>query len=134
MDGRHFMLTTRVVNVAEHKKIAVNSNICTMYLEAVTGCPGQQQKMTIAAAVTSGDMYTLFIGKTGVFFTPDGVAWDARVIDYIQQPVSFSEALKMPFYRFGVLSGNRSQIFLGAKQGNLESGFEKHREAQSFSG
>ena len=37
MDGRHFTLTTRVSNVAAHKKLAVNCNICTMYVEVSTG-------------------------------------------------------------------------------------------------
>ncbi len=133
MDGRHFTLTTRVSNVASHKKLAVNSNICTMYVDVSTGPVGAVRKMTLAVAVTSGDMYSLFIGKSGVFVTPDGVTWDAQVIDYIQQPVSFSEALKMPFFRFGAFIGKQIDKFFSARSKEFETGFEKSvAQAQSY--
>ena len=133
MDGRHFTLTTRVTNLATHKKLAVNSNICTMYVNVSTGPVGAVRNMTLAVAVTSGDMYNLFIGKSGVFITPDGVAWDAQVIDYIQQPVSFSEALKMPFFRFGTFIGKQIDKFFSARSKEFETGFEKSvAQAQSF--
>ena len=133
MDGRHFTLTTRVTNLAAHKKLAVNSNICTMYVDVSTGSVGAVRKMTIAVAVTSGDMYNLFVGKSGVFMTPDGVTWDAQVIDYIQQPVSFSEALKMPFFRFGTFIGKQIDKFFSARSKEFETGFEKSvAQAQSF--
>ena len=133
MDGRHFTLTTRVSNVAAHKKLAVNCNICTMYVEVSTGQVGAIRKMTLAVAVTSGDMYNLFIGKSGVFVTPDGITWDAQVIDYIQQPVSFSEALRMPFYRFGTFIGKQIDKFFSARTKEFETGFEKSvAQAQSY--
>ncbi len=133
MDGRHFTLTTRVSNVAAHKKLAVNCNICTMYVEVSTGQVGAVRKMTLAVAVTSGDMYNLFIGKSGVFVTPDGITWDAQVIDYIQQPVSFSEALRMPFYRFGTFIGKQIDKFFSARTKEFETGFEKSvAQAQSY--
>ncbi len=133
MDGRCFKLATRVASIADHKAIATRSNICTMYIDAQTGKKDALRKMQLAVAVTSGDMYDLFVGKYGVFFTPDGTVWDAKVVDYIQQPVSFSEALKMPFYRFGVFIGKQVDKFFSAQSKEFEQGFDKTMtQAQNF--
>lgn len=125
MDGRHFTLVTMVGALAEHKKIAVRSDICVVYFEAVSGLPGALRKMTLAAAVTSGNMRNLFIGKSGIFLTADGTVWDARVIDFIQQPVSVSEAMGLPFYRFGEFIGKQADRFFTARSNTVQQAIEK---------
>ena len=133
MDGRCFKLAIRVSNVAEHKKIAERSNICIMYMDAQTGQPNALKKMQLAVAVTHGDMYNLFVGKSGVFFTADGAVWDAKVTDFIQQPVSVSEAIRMPFYRFGAFLGKQMDKFFSARTKEFETGFDKTMtQAQKF--
>ena len=133
MDGRCFKLAIRVTSVAEHKKIAERSDICIMYIDAQTGQADALKKMQIAVAVTHGDMYNLFVGKSGVFFTADGKVWDAKVTDFIQQPVSISEAIRMPFYRFGSFLGKQMDKFFSARTKEFESGFDKTMtQAQNF--
>ena len=133
MDGRCFKLAIRVTNVAEHKKIAERSNICIMYIDAQTGKTDALKKMQLAVAVTHGDMYNLFIGKCGVFFTADGTVWDAKVTDFIQQPVSISEAIRMPFFRFGNFLGKQMDKFFSARTKEFETGFDKTMaQAQTF--
>ena len=133
MDGRCFKLAIRVTNVAEHKKIAERSNICIMYIDAQTGKMDALKKMQLAVAVTNGDMYNLFVGKCGVFFTADGTVWDAKVTDFIQQPVSISEAIRMPFIRFGAFLGKQMDKFFSARTKEFETGFDKTMtQAQTF--
>ena len=133
MDGRCFKLAIRVSSVAEHKKVAERSDICIMYLDAQTGNAANLKKMQLAAAVTHGDMNNLFVGKYGVFYTPDGTVWDAKVIDFIQQPVSISEAIKMPFYRFGTFLGKQMDKFFSARTKEFETGFDKTMtQAQTY--
>ncbi len=133
MDGRCFRLATRVVSIPEHKMIAERSNICIMYVDLQTGARENLRKQQVAVAVTSGDMYNLFVGKSGVFFSPDGTVWDAKVVDYIQQPVSFSEALRMPFYRFGIFFGKQIDKFFSARSKEFEQGIDKTlTQAQQF--
>jgi hypothetical protein len=133
MDGRCFKLAIRVTNVAEHKKIAERSNICIMYIDAQTGQANALRKMQLAVAVTHGDMNNLFAGKSGVFFTADGTVWDAKVTDFIQQPVSISEAIKMPFYRFGSFLGKQMDKFFSARAKEFETGFDKTMtQAQTY--
>jgi len=126
MDGRHFRFCLKVANREEHKKIAEKSNICTMYVRVSRQVPGGNIESTeIAAAVTSGTMNNLFIGKTGVFFTPDGDEWDAQTVDFIKQPVSFSEALRMPFGLLGDFIRRQSERFTTTRYKELESSIEK---------
>ena len=133
MDGRCFHMATRVTSIADHKKIATRSNICTMYIVAQTGQPKALKTLQLAVAVTSGDMYNLFVGKYGIFYTHDGLAWDAKVVDFILQPVSISEALQMPFIRFGALIGKQLDKFFSARSKEVETGLDKtFTQAQKF--
>ncbi len=125
MDGRHFTLTMPVKLLAEHKAIATQSDICVAYVEATTGLPGALRKQLLAVAITSGNMRNLFVGKRGVFFGADGDIWDAKVIDFIQQPVSVSEALRQPFYRFGEFLGKQADKFLAARGTDAQKAMEK---------
>jgi hypothetical protein len=122
MDARHFDLNVKVKDIKQHKKIAARSNICVMYLK-LTAKDGETVLSTnVATAVTSGNILNLYIGKRGVFFTPDGKEWDAEVIDFIQQPVSISEALKMPFTKLGKFLKKQTDKFKTSTYSKLESG------------
>ncbi len=124
MDGRHFTLATIITDVAAHKAIAQQSDICVMYLEATTGPVGAVRTMKLAVAVTSGHMRSLFVGKYGVFFTGNDETWDAKVIDFIQQPVSISEAFVMPFLRFGEFIGRQADKFFSTQSSTIQKNME----------
>ena len=113
MDGRHFTLTVKVKNPAEHKRIIKSSNICVIYVEISR--LSQDKKLSgelIAAAVTGGTMRSFFIGKHGVFFDSDGQIYDAVIRDIVEQPVSIGEAFKAPFFLFAdFLSKQTEKIF-----------------------
>ena len=108
MDGRRFTLAIPVSNLAEHKKIVAKSDICVIYVEISRGLPNALVKQTLAVAVTSGNIRNLFIGKRGVFFDAAAGEFDAKVIDFIEQPVSIGEALKSPFYKFASFVGSQA--------------------------
>ena len=96
-----------------------------MYLELSTGTADKLRKMTLAVAITSGTMRNIFVGKHGVYLTADNTEWDAKIIDLVQQPVSFTEALQTPFYRFGEFVGKQADRFFSAKVQNMESDVTK---------
>lgn len=131
MDGRCFSLCMVVEDPALHKKIAEASNICVMYLDAVTGTGPAEKKIKIAAAVTSGHMRHLFVGKSGVFYNADGTIWDARVFDFIQQPVSIREALVMPFYKFAEFLQKQADKFFSARSKQYEDTVAKDIQSKS---
>ena len=116
MDGRHFTLVVPVADPAEHKRIVAGSNICVLYIElSSTAAAVKVPWKNLAVAVTSGNMRNLFIGKRGLFFTVEGEVFDAKVTAFVEQPVSISEALRNPFYRFASFIGDQISKFFNTK-------------------
>lgn len=120
MDGRHFTLAVPVVNIAEHKKIVVSSNICVAYVEVTGGTSGAADKQTLAVAITNGSMSNLFPGKRGIFFSADGKTCDAKVIDFIEQPVSVPDALKKPFLNLGQFVSKQFDKLVSTQAGSVQ--------------
>ncbi|MCX7804362.1 MAG: hypothetical protein N3A38_04135, partial [Planctomycetota bacterium] len=118
MDGRRFNLTVRVFDADRHKRIATRSSVCLLYLDVWRGAG---EKFQTAAAVTSGTMARLFVGKRGVLFTPDGRQWDAQVTDIITNPVDFWEALKLPFTRVAEFAGKQIEKLSATATSSIES-------------
>jgi hypothetical protein len=134
MNGYNFHMCMIVHDVAAHKKIAATSNVCVMYINATTGTAPATKSMTLAVAVTAGTMRRLFIGKSGVFYTPDGLIWDAVITDLIQQPVSLKEAILMPFYRIGDIIQNQAEKHFAAKTNAFEADVTKGVDAKLAGG
>ncbi len=125
MDSSHYTLVCKVTDIAAHKKIILRSNICVMYVALSTGMPSQLKTMNLAVAITSGSMRDIFIGRTGVFIGKDGIEWDAKVVDFVQQPVSLGEAIQMPFLRFGEFLEKQADKFFSSKSKALETSLSK---------
>ena len=118
MDGRHFTLAVPVENIAEHKKIVKSSNICVAYVEITSGNP--QTKTMVAVAITNGSMRNLFVGKRGIFYSAEGKVCDAKVTDFIEQPVSIPDALKKPFLSLGEFIGKQIDKLVSVQSGNVQ--------------
>lgn len=125
MDSCHYTLSCKVTDIASHKKIIQRSNICVMYVALSTGMPNELKTMTLAVAITSGTMRDIFVGRTGVFIGKDGVEWDAKVIDFVQQPVSLGEAIQMPFIRFGEFLEKQADKFFSSRSKAMETSLSK---------
>ena len=134
MNGFNFHMCMIVHDVAAHKKIAATSNVCVMYINATTGTAPAVKSMTLAVAVTAGTMRRLFVGKSGVFYTPDGLIWDAVITDLIQQPVSLKEAILMPFYRIGDIISNQAEKHFAAKTNAFEADVTKNVDSKLAGG
>ena len=126
MDGRHFALSVPVSNIAEHKRIVTTSNICVAYVEVSRGLPGALTKMQLAVAITSGNMRNLFSGKHGIFFDPAGNVYDAKITDFIRQPVSIGEALMSPFFKLGEFLGKQADKMLASKSNAAQQDLSKN--------
>jgi len=120
IDGRKITLTIRVNNRDIHKKVAEKSNVFLMYL-LITGKEDKEKNFEVVAALTSGEVGRLGIGKRGVFFTNDGKEWDAEIVDMIINPVGLLEAIKSPFIRLAENIKRQIEKFAKAKQEKIES-------------
>ncbi|MBQ4107086.1 MAG: hemophore-related protein [Lentisphaeria bacterium] len=105
MDARRFSLVVPVRNPAEHRAIAASGNICVAYIEISRR--QTVEKCQLAVAITSGSMRNLFVGKRGVFFSAEGEEYDARIVQFLDAPVSVSDALKEPFCKFAGFFGKQ---------------------------
>ncbi|MCD6407454.1 hypothetical protein J7L87_00180 [bacterium] len=120
IDGRKITLTIKVTNRNIHKKISQKSNVFLMYL-LITGKEDKEKKFEVVAALTSGEVGRLGIGKRGVFFTNDGKEWDAEIVDMIVNPVGLLEAIKSPFIRLAENIKRQVEKFAKAKQKKVET-------------
>jgi len=131
MDGRVFTLCTLVPNPAEHKKIAEDSKICVLYIDVTRECGTDIKTMKLAVAVTSGHVRNLFIGKSGIFYTDDGAAWDAKVFDFLKQPVSISEAIREPFFKFGEFLQKQADKYFSTRSKTYEDNVAKDIQSKT---
>ncbi len=115
IDGRWFNLAFPVDDVAEHQKMAKESNIFTLYLE-VSGLAGAAP-YTVAVPAMAGSKGNLQVGKRGVFFDTDGNEHNARITHIIVNPIIVREALGAPFVRlWGFLLGKIESISVTSEQ------------------
>ena len=98
-DGRRFNMAVKVAGRAEHAAVAKTSNMYVIYAE-ITSRTGDR-KLEVALPVTSGGKGNLCVGKRGLFIDVDGVEWDAKIVQIIENPISLGEALASPFQRIG---------------------------------
>jgi hypothetical protein len=99
MDGRHLTLAVRVADRKSHARLSDESNLFVLFAEVSDreGTPLYE----VAVPVTSGGRGNLGVGKRGLFIDSDGRQLHARVVQIVENPISFREALVAPFVRLG---------------------------------
>jgi hypothetical protein len=95
-------------------------------VEIVRGLPGALKKQQLAVAITSGNMRNLFPGKRGIFFDAAGDVYDAKITDFIRQPVSVGEALLSPFFKLGEFLGKQAEKMLASKSNAAQQDLSKN--------
>ena len=90
------------VRVQDAGAMATFAPIAGMYL-LFCDCvnPASGKKMSIIAAVTSGDIDDLFVGKNAIFYDRSGLDYDAKVTKIIDNPISIKQAFWSPYKKFG---------------------------------
>jgi hypothetical protein len=119
MDGRRFNLAVRAGDRARHAAVAATSNMYVLYVEISPKADGPN--IELAVPVTSGDKGNLCIGKRGVFYDTAGTECDAKVVDIIENPISFKEALLSPLHRLGGLLIGKIESITTSAEKKLQS-------------
>ncbi len=109
MDGRTFCLNLRISDVASHKKIAVRSNLCMIYLELDVQGAVLGKKLYIATVITHGDLTRIYVGKPAFFIDADGKHYSGKIVDLVEGPISFWQTVLSPFRRLGNVIGDKIQ-------------------------
>ena len=113
LDGRSFELCISVTDVAKHAMLANLSRVYLAYCDCVRN--GGADRMTIAAAITSGDSDQLLVGRNGVFYDRQGLDWDATIVRIIEHPISLRQACWAPYKRIGKMVGEQMQKLAAAR-------------------
>ena len=108
MDGKSYHLAVWIEDIAAHKKIAVRSHLCLLYLD-VTSSGTVPVKRKVAVAVTGGALTRIYIGKPAFFVDNKGVTYNGKVVDMVDGPISFRQTLFAPFRRLSEAMGNKIQ-------------------------
>lgn len=95
LDGRACDLAILVGDPARHAALAGLSRAYLAYCD----CTREQEKMTVVAAFTAGDVDNLMVGRNGVFYDRQGRDWDARITNLVENPISIRQAFWSPYKR-----------------------------------
>ena len=97
IDGRSCDLCLPVHDVAKHASLAGLAKAYLLYCDCTRK---GQDKRTIVAAVTAGDVDNLMVGRNGVFYDRKGDDWDATITRIVENPISVRQAFLSPYKRF----------------------------------
>lgn len=120
IDERECRMCMRVSDMKKHDDQAARSGMFLVYCDCVSEKLGQ--KMQIVAAVTSGDVQNLMVGKNAIFYDRRGNDWDATIVKIIDNPISISQAFWSPYKKFADwISGLINKSVEEREQQNMEA-------------
>jgi hypothetical protein len=96
LDGRACDLAVHVNDGARHAALAGLSKAYLAYCDCTRGA---DEKTSIVAAFTAGDVDNLMVGRNGVFYDRKNRDWDARITNIVENPISIRQAFWSPYKR-----------------------------------
>lgn len=98
IDKRSCDLCVKVSDMGKQGAQAPASGMFLVYCD----CTSKKKAgtMQIAAAVTAGDVDSIYVGKNAIFYDRDGIDWDATVVKIIENPISIPQAFWSPYKKF----------------------------------
>jgi hypothetical protein len=95
IDQRSCDLCIKVSDMGKHATMVSFSGMYLMYCDCTSRATNE--KMTIVAALTNGDIDNLVVGKNALFYDRNGLDWDATVIKIVDNPISIRQAFFSPY-------------------------------------
>jgi hypothetical protein len=99
IDQRCCELCVKVSDMGKQSAMAGTSGLYLIYCTCTSKVKGE--KMDIVAALTDGDVDSLYEGKNALFYDRNGLDWDATVTKIIDNPISIRQAFWSPYRKFG---------------------------------
>jgi hypothetical protein len=95
LDQRSCDLCIKVSDMPKHATMVSLSGMYLIYCECVS--QAKNEKMTIMAAMTNGDIDNLIVGRNAIFYDRKGLDWDATIIKIVENPISIRQAFFSPY-------------------------------------
>lgn len=118
-DQRSCDLCIKVDNMLKHSTMANLSGMYLIYCECTSKI--KNEKMTIMAAITNGDVDNLIVGRNAIFYDRSGLDWDATITKIIDNPISISQAFWSPYRKVISLIETQINKFASAKENQLKT-------------
>lgn len=107
IDQRSCDLCLKINDMAKQNSMAALSGMFILFCECTSKV--KNEKMTIAAIVTDGDVNDLREGKNGIFYDRNGDDWDATVVKIIDNPISVRQAFWSPYRKLARFIEDQAQ-------------------------
>lgn len=120
IDQRSCDLCIRVNDMSKHNNMASFSGLYLVYCDCVNNAT--QEHITIAAALTNGDIDELHVGMNALFYDREGRDWDATVIKIIDNPISIQQAFWSPYRKVSRFVESQINKFAAEKDSQVEQG------------
>ena len=95
IDQRSCDLCIKVSDMPKHAALASFSGMYLLYCDCTSRATNE--KMTIVAALTNGDIDNLVTGRNALFYDRKGLDWDATVVKIVDNPISIRQAFFSPY-------------------------------------
>jgi len=95
IDQRSCDLCIKVSDMPKHGTMVSFSGMFLIYCDCTSR--STNEKITIVAALTNGDIDNLVVGRNALFYDRNGMDWDATVIKIIDNPISIRQAFFSPY-------------------------------------
>lgn len=126
-DQRSCDLCIKVTDMPKHNSMASSSGICLVYCDCFSRT--KNERITIVAAITDGDVDNLVVGRNAVYYDNKGQDWDATIVKIIDNPISIRQAFWSPYRKFSRFVSKQIEKVASSKeqevQGAANSGIEK---------
>jgi len=119
IDQRSCDLCIKVADMAKHSTMSSYSGIFLIYCDCVSKTTGE--KMTIAAALTNGDIDNLVVGRNALFYDRNGLDWDATIVKIVENPISIAQAFWSPYKKVYKFVENQINKIAAEQEADLDS-------------
>jgi hypothetical protein len=117
-DQRCCDLCIKVSDMPKHNMMAPSSGICLVYCDCIS--KSKDEKMTIVAAFTDGDVDNLKVGRNAIFYDNAGNDWDAYITKIIDNPISIRQAFWSPYRKFSQFISKQVEKFASSKEQEVQ--------------
>ncbi len=127
IDQRCCDLCIRVNDMPKHNTMAGYSGICLVYCDCTSKT--KNEKMTIVAALTDGDIDNIMVGRNAIFYDRQNCDWDTTIIKIIDNPISIRQAFWSPYKKMSRMIAKQMEKVASSKEkavdSSLSSGVDK---------
>ncbi len=129
IDQRSCDLCIKVSDMSKHNSLAGSSGICLIYCNCFSKL--KNEKMTIVAALTDGNIDNLSVGRNAIFYDRKGDDWDATIVKIVDNPISIRQAFWSPYRKVSKFISTQIEKVASAKEKEVHATTTSHIEKTS---